>query len=124
MLSTVFSTNDEPPFRPTAGETWSLDRSTGKNQKLFDCFSARLSPRGRYYLCRDLNANVLRVPVSGGPPELVAKAVLPPDTTVKLGGPFDDYPAPVRFIDERTLEYEVFVYETDEVNKYTAPWQE
>lgn|GEM_PF-5681588 len=124
LFSSAFSTGDEPPFTPTAGETWSFERSTGKSRKLLDCFSTRLSPRGRYYVCRDLGANVLRVPVAGGPPELVAKAVLPPDTTVKLGGPFNDYPGRVQFIDDHTLEYEVFVYETNEVTKFRAPWRE
>ena len=52
------------------------------------------------------------------------KAVLPPDTTVKLGGSFNDYPARVQFIDDQTLEYEVFVYETNEVTKYRTPWRE
>jgi hypothetical protein len=124
LLSSSFSTNDEPPFTPIAGETWSFERSTGKRRKLFDCFSTRLSPRGRYYVCRDLGANVLRVPVTGGPLQLVAKAALPPATTVKLGGPFNDYPGRVQFIDDHTLEYEVFVYETDQVTKYRAPWRE
>jgi hypothetical protein len=124
LLSSSFSTQDEPPFTPTAGETWSFERSSGKSRKQFDCFSPRLSPRGRYYVCRDLGANVLRVPVTGGPLQLVAKAVLPPGTTVKLGGPFNDYPGRVQFIDGQTLEYEVFVYETNEVTKYRAPWRE
>lgn len=124
LLSSSFSTEDEPPFKPTGGETWSFERSSGKSRKLFDCFSARLSPRGRYYVCRDLAANVLRAPVTGGPPQLVVQAVLAPDTTVKLGGPFNDYPGRVQFIDDQTLEYEVFVYETGEVTKYRAPWRE
>lgn len=124
LLSTSFSTEEAPPFTLTAGETWSFKRSSGKSQKLFNCFSARLSPRGRYYVCRDLGANVLRVPLAGGPLELVAKAVLPRDATVKLGGPFNDYPGRVQFIDDQTLQYEVFVYETNEVSKFTVPWRE
>lgn len=124
LLSTSFSRENDIPFTPIAGETWRFDRASGKSQKLLDCFSARLSPRARYYVCRDLAANVLRVPVAGGAPELVARAVLPPNTTVKLGGPFDDYPSRVQFLDGDELEYEVFVNETGEVSKHQAPWRE
>lgn len=124
LLSSSFSRMDDIPFTLVSGETQRLQRASGKSQKLLDCFSARLSPRGRYYVCRDLHANVLRVPVSGGAPELVAKATLPPNTTVKLGGAFDDYPSRVQFIDGDELEYEVLVNETGEVLKRTAPWRE
>jgi hypothetical protein len=83
-----------------------------------------LSPKSRYYVCRDLDANVLRVSVKGGPPELVVGVKLPPGEHVKLGGAFNDYPAPVRFLSPRELEYQVFLGESGDVVEHRAAWGE
>jgi hypothetical protein len=115
---------DEVPYAPVGGQTLRIDRKTGKREPFFDCFSAVLSPQSRYYVCRDIDANVLRVSVKGGRPELFARATLPPDERVKLGGPFGDYPAPVRFLSPRELEYEVFQDNSGDVVEYRAAWEE
>lgn len=116
--------HDESSYSPVGGRTLRIDRKSGRREPFFDCFSAVLSPQSRYYVCRDLQANVLRVSVKGGQPELVARAKLPADERVKLGGPFGDYPAPVRFLSPRELEYEVFQDNSGDVVEYRAAWDE
>lgn len=117
-------TYPEFPLPPIGGRTLRIDRNTGANEPFFDCFSAVLSPKSRYYVCRDINANVLRVSVKGGQPELVVRAQLPPDERVKLGGPFGDFPGPVRFLNPNELEYEVFQDNSGDVVEYRAAWSE
>jgi hypothetical protein len=114
----------EFPVAPTGGRTLRVDRKTGASEPFFDCFSAVVSPKSRYYVCRDIAANVLRVSVRGGSPELVARPKLPPGERVKLGGPFGDYPAPVRFLGPTELEYEVFHDNSGEIVEYRAAWDE
>ena len=117
-------TYPEFPAVPNGGRTLRIDRLSGKREPYLDCFSAVLSPKSRFYVCRDIDANVLRVSVEGGRPELFVRAKLPPDERVKLGGPFGDYPAPVRFLSERELEYEVFQENSGEVVEHRAAWEE
>lgn len=114
----------EDSLIPTSGRTLRVDRKTGRHEPFFDCISAVLSPQSRYYVCRDLQANVLRVSVKGGQPELFVRVKLPPDEGVKIGGPFGDYPAPVRFSSSRQLEYEVFHDNSGEIVEYRAEWDE
>jgi hypothetical protein len=114
----------EMPVTPIAGRTLRIDRATNTRTPFFDCISAVLSPSARYYACRDLQGNVLRVPVTGGRPEVVIVAELPPGERVKLGGPFGDYPAPVKFANPKELVYSVFLDESGTVVESRAPWLE
>lgn len=45
----------------------------GKSAHFADCFSPALSPGGKWFVCRNRNGDVLRVPVNGGKMQLVAK---------------------------------------------------
>ncbi len=122
LVSELVST--DVPYAISGGRTLRVDRKTGAREPFFDCFSAVLSPKGRYYVCRDIEANVLRVSVKGGKPVLAVRAQLPADERVQLGGPFGDYPARVRFLSDNELEYEVFQENSGDVVEYRASWDE
>jgi hypothetical protein len=115
---------DDESLIPKGARTVRFGRKTQKTEPFLDCFSARLSPGGNWYVCRDLSANVYKVPVSGGKPQLVVRAELPKGETIKVGGPFGDYPEPVTFPSGRELEYELFLNESGEVLKRRAEWRE
>lgn len=115
---------EEESLIPNGARTLRFDRKTQKTEPFFDCFSARLSPGGNWYVCRDLSANVFKVPVSGGKPQLVVRAELPKGETIKVGGPFEDYPEPVSFPNAHELEYELFLNGSGEVLKRRAEWRE
>jgi hypothetical protein len=123
LLITEIIYSEEAPT-PVGGRTVRLDRRTGTRTPFLDCFSARLSPAGKWYVCRDLQANVLKVPVQGGRPELVVRAELPAGESIKVGGPFDDYPEPVTFPDAHALEYELYLKEREDVLDRRARWSE
>jgi hypothetical protein len=70
------------------------------------CFSARLSPSGKWLLCRDRAANVLRVPAAGGPPERVVFSGRRPDQIEFV--PYSHiWPEPVDFPSPDTLGYSI-----------------
>jgi hypothetical protein len=115
---------DDESFIPNGARTVRFDRKAQKTEPFLDCFSARLSPGGHWYVCRDLSANVFKVPVSGGNPQLVVRAELPKGETIKVGGPFGDYPEPVTFPSGRELEYELFLNGSGELLKRRAEWRE
>jgi hypothetical protein len=99
----------EPSAPPEAGETERIDFASGRREPLASCLSTVLSPRGRYYFCRDLAGRVLRFPAAGGALSVVVAPEVPPDDAVRIGGPFADYPAPVEFKDASTFTYTLYL---------------
>jgi hypothetical protein len=116
--------HEDESFVPNGVRTVRFDRKARKAEPFLDCLSARLSPGGRWYLCRDLSANVFKVPVSGGKLQMIVHAELPKGETIKVGGPFEDYPEAVTFPNDHELEYELFLNGSGEVLKRRAPWRE
>jgi hypothetical protein len=123
IRSDIFHEQDVP-FNPSGGATFRFDRRSGKSERIADCFSTRLSPNARWYVCRDLGGNVLRFPVQGGKLQTVVTAKLPDGERLKLGGAFDDYPTPVRFPSATELEYDLYLLESENVVTLRAEWRE
>lgn len=121
-----------PPIGPD-GPMWTYELGTefidlqSRNRVLdVPCGSMVISPERRYYVCRDVAGNVLRMPIDlekGDKPKRVVTAELPEGDTIKLGGSFDDYPGPVRFSTDGTLEYDLFLNSGDTLTR-TVPWSE
>jgi hypothetical protein len=86
------------------------------------CFSAKLSPGGRWFVCRDAKANVLRFPVDGGATELVALSGVP-ESAVAWSPYAYVYPAAVRFPSPDRLEFHVDRSDGERVTR-TTPWKE
>jgi hypothetical protein len=124
LIVSRVSYQDDVPFAPIGGETRRVDRVSGATTALSPCFSTRLSPGGKWYVCRNVKGDVLRFPVAGGALTRVAEARLPPGQQLKLGGPFDDYPATVEFPTPLELEYELYLLESEEVVRHRVPWHE
>lgn len=127
------SPNGEVPELGPLGPMWDysmetqfIELSTGKASLSLPCSALVLSPRQKYYVCRDAVGNVLRTPVAQPEPrtlELFIRANLNQDQLVKLGGPFNDYPSRVTFPSDTTLEYELYLV-SEEVLTRQAPWTE
>lgn len=103
-----------------------MDLSTGKVVFDLPCSSMVLSPKRKYYVCRDLRGNVLRTPVeqpSETTLEIVVDAIPDESQAIKIGGPFNDYPAPVTFPSETELEYQLYLIGEEVLNR-RAPWTE
>lgn len=115
--------SDTLPGQPIGGQVRRIERTTKKSELLAPCFSAVLSPRNYWYVCRDAAGNVLKFPVDGGPTELVVRAQVPKGDQVKFGGPFADYPAKVSFPSETELHYELYM-SSERVLELSAPWRE
>ena len=96
---------------------------TGKEEHFADCLSPKLSPGGKWYLCRDIKGNVARVPVGGGAMTIIERPTIPKGERVKVGGPFSDYPGPVTFLSDTRYEYSVYTTD-EEVVKHQADWVE
>jgi hypothetical protein len=100
----------EEPRDPWGGkEPLILDRialPSMQVQSLAPCFSPRLSPQGRWLLCRDLAANVLKVPLAGGKPSLVASSGLRPGEAYFVWYAYI-WPQSVDFISEDRLKFDV-----------------
>jgi hypothetical protein len=109
-----------PPVA-TGFTTWRFDRKTGQKDSVAPCISAKLSPDGRYYACRDFQGNVLRFPADFGPTELIAKAAIPAGDAILLAGPFVDFPDAVEFIEPGTISYDVDLRSGQSIPA-TAPW--
>jgi len=73
LLVDEFSGDEPDPFSWTLSAV-RIDLPSGRRQPFAGCFSPKLSPKGRWFVCRDRAANVLKVPLSGGTPELVASS--------------------------------------------------
>jgi hypothetical protein len=86
------------------------------------CFSARLSPAGRWFVCRDARANVLRFPVDGGPTEIVAHSGVSPDAVAWSPYAYV-YPDAVRFPSPTRLEFHIDRTDGERVTR-VIPWKE
>lgn len=51
-----------------------MDLASEEASPFANCFAPKLSPGGKYFVCRDRSANVLRVPTHGGVVEMVAES--------------------------------------------------
>lgn len=116
--------SEESPFVPDHALTRRLEFETGARNTVADCLSPRLSPKNRWYLCRNLRGDVLKFPAEFGPTTLVVHASLPPGDEVKLGGPFEDFPAPVEFIAPGRVRYSLYLRNREEVVEQEAPFVE
>ena len=123
-LSYEDTSEDMTVLTPESARTERIEFETGHREVIANCLSTVLSPRGRYYVCRDLEGNVLRFPVNGGPLELIAKARLLPDQRIKLGGAFDDYPEPVVFPSPSRMKYTIYVENDEQILEREAPFPE
>ncbi|MBA2661888.1 MAG: hypothetical protein H0U74_06305 [Bradymonadaceae bacterium] len=94
--------------RPTVHR---VDLQSGASTSFARCISPRISPAGKWLLCRDLEANVLRVPIVGGEPEAFS-ANPEPIRKVFLRIGLAIFPAPVVFLSDDELKY-VITYEDD-----------
>jgi len=74
-----------------------VDLRTGSREPFASCMSPRLSPGGKWFVCRDSVADVVRIPVGGGETELVAKNLEQEPYQWNLAEGV--YPAPVEFQD-------------------------
>lgn len=83
------------------------DVASGQTTEHKGCISPTLSPGGKWVICRDVEANVHKMPVAGGPLTLVERSKHKGDVLVRWQ--FGDFPRPVRFKDDRTLVYDVQV---------------
>lgn len=95
---------------------------SGKRHDFADCFSPKLSPGGRYVVCRDRAANVLRVPLSGGPPEMLVDVQLAPEAVQFVPYAYL-YPAAVEFRAADAMAFDV-VYNDGAVFRRVVRWQE
>jgi len=83
-----------------------IDLPTFTRRPFAPCFSAVLSPRARFFVCRDRAGNVLRVPVAGGRPERVARSGLLPRDVDWVPYAYV-YPGPVDFPTAERLVFTV-----------------
>lgn len=108
------------------------DRRTGESVVFAQCMAPMLSPGSHWIVCRDRLANVVRVPVGGGPAEVIAESKLTKDQ-VNWVDHWYDYPAPVTF-HGATLTYSVQASPhldeqeraalTAKLGRFTIPWVE
>lgn len=126
-------TGPEPVEMGPRGPLWNYEFSTEQvdlsrqvTVATLPCGSLVLSPKGRYYVCRDLAGNVLRVP-SAEPRaaglEPFVRVTLEPGQEIQIGGSFNDYPAAVSFPSPTELEYTLYLGSTDVVTR-RVPWLE
>jgi hypothetical protein len=99
-----------------------VDAKTGASTPFAACMSATLSPRGRFFACRDKAGNVLRVPLTGGEPTVVV--VAGDGDRVDFAPEAHVYPDPVAFRGDRTLAFDRFPRGKDEAETVTTAWSE
>ena len=117
--------------------TYRISFRTGRAEPFLECMSPRLSPSQNFYACRSFDGDVMKVPVQGGTPQMVVPVALEPHETIKMGGPFADYPEPVEFLPTGEIQYEIYVIRDwpdpdkapqgmlgEEVYRRTARWVE
>jgi hypothetical protein len=73
-----------------------LDLATFSRSAFAPCFSARLSPKGKYFVCRDAAGNVLKVALRGGQPLPVAESGVSASEVYTVWSRYF-WPAPVSF---------------------------
>ncbi len=96
-----------------------VELSTGKRTFFADCFSPKLSPKGNWFVCRNCAGDLLRVPVTGGKAELVAKN--PTAARVPCQAYSFNYPSEVSFPDSKTV---VFPWNDGTDRETSLPWSE
>jgi len=96
----------DSPVRHEALVLERIDLPTFTRRPFAPCFSAVLSPRARFFVCRDRAGNVLRVPVAGGRPERVARSGLLPRDVYWVPYSYI-YPDPVEFSAAERLVFTV-----------------
>jgi len=124
LIGEIAYSEEEYPPMPQKGQTARLEFATGRRSVVADCLSPRLSPAQHWYVCRNLRGDVLRFPVGFGPTSTVARAALPVDDEVKIGGPFEDFPAPVEFVAPGRLRYSLYLRNAEEVVEHEAGFVE
>lgn len=90
-------------------QTRRIHFGTGNNSFFAPCISAVLSPDKNEYFCRNMNGDVLKAPLRGGVFTPVVKAALPEGESTKIGGAFDDFPGPVRFVGDNIIEFDHYL---------------
>lgn len=85
------------------------------------CMSAALSPGGGWILCRNRQADVLKVPLSGGEPEMVVQVGSKSARWVPYAL---IYPSAVEFSSPTRMVYTVAEEGADAVQKVTVEWEE
>lgn len=86
------------------------------------CFSARLSPGGKWFVCRDREANVLRIPTGGGRPEIVARSGTTAPEVDWVPYAYV-YPDAVEFVASDRLRFEIAFKDAAPVTR-TIAWTE
>ncbi len=86
------------------------NRETEVSRDFATCGSPRLSPGGAWIVCRDRAANVLRVPVGGGAPEMVVESGHPKELIAWIHH-WNVYPDPVSFPSPGRMRYQVLLDE-------------
>lgn len=85
------------------------------------CMSAKLSPGGRWIVCRNREADVLKVPLSGGQPEVVVRVG---SKDVRWVPYALIYPSAVEFNSATRMTYTVDENSRDTHQEFTVAWQE
>jgi hypothetical protein len=94
----------------------SLERSS-----FASCMSPRLSPGGKWIVCRTRHADVVRVPIGGGTPEIIVQV----GSTEARFAPYAlIYPEPVEFPQPDRMTYGVDEQNADEPRVVTVPFVE
>lgn len=94
-----------------------------RSEPFAPCFSARLSPQGRWLLCRDLAGNVLKLPLTGGAaPTLIASSGLTEGEAYFVWYAYI-WPQPVEFVSDTVLMFDV-VRADGESFQRESKWQE
>ena len=104
-------------FYTRAPELLQIELATSKTTPFAACMSPVLSPEGNWVLCRNRWGDVLRVPLSGGQPELVTTN--PAERAIAWSPYAFVYPGPVQFMGS-----DEFTFEVGDVAGHaaTVPW--
>ncbi len=114
---------ERAPFGPSEPIILSrITLSSMQSEPFARCFSPTLAPAGRWLLCRDRAANVLRVPLAGGEPALVASSGLRPEDVTCVWYAYI-WPQPVTFVSATRFRFAV-VRESGEVLEQEADFRE
>ncbi len=98
--------HDEGLDSPVQPELFRFDLDTGQRCRLTaDCFSPTIAPDGETVVCRNRDADVLTVPITGGEPVVVKKADKPSSHDVYIRWHWGDFPTPVDFVADDRMKY-------------------
>jgi hypothetical protein len=93
-----------------------------RSEPFAPCFSPKLSPKGRWLVCRDLAANVLKVPLTGGTPTRIASSGLAEGEAYFVWYAYI-WPQAVEFVSESVLRFNV-VRADGASFQHDVPWEE